>query len=57
MEARIEQNGLPTADISDHRDALYLCYAGDECVGVGGFKRHDCAALLRSVVIDSSIQG
>ncbi|WP_227354824.1 arsenic resistance N-acetyltransferase ArsN2 [Haladaptatus salinisoli] len=57
VEARLERNGLPAADVEAHRESLYLCYAGDERVGIGGLERHGRAALLRSVVIDSSVRG
>ena len=52
----LEQHRLPTEDLSDIFNSLYVGIQGDEVVGVGGIERHGADGLLRSLVIAPSMQ-
>ncbi len=59
VESLLERNGLPTGDLDPERDALflYVCFRGDERVGVGGVEIHGANGLLRSVVVEEDARG
>jgi amino-acid N-acetyltransferase len=56
IESLLEENGLPTEDLSEKMDCLYICEIEDERIGSGGFEQYGERALLRSVVIDESVR-
>lgn len=56
IETLLQENDLPTADISGKMECLYICEADGERIGVGGFERYGETGLLRSVVIDESVR-
>ncbi len=59
VETLLGRNGLPTDDLDPHRDtlSLYVCYRGDERVGIGGIETYGTDALLRSVVVEEEARG
>jgi amino-acid N-acetyltransferase len=59
IQSLLERNGLPTADIDPGRDALspYVCFRGDERVGIGGVETYGTDGLLRSVVVEEDARG
>lgn len=57
VEALLEENGLPSADVRSKGEYLYVGYDGDERVGVGGVEVHGSVGLLRSVVVERPARG
>jgi amino-acid N-acetyltransferase len=53
----LEENDLPTADLSEKRDCLYVCETESSRVGVAGLEEHDGVGLLRSMAIEESVRG
>lgn len=52
----LAQHHLPTADLSEILDCLYLGKQGVQVVGVGGIERRGKDGLLRSLVIAPTLQ-
>lgn len=57
IESLLQEHGLPTADVREKQAQFVVGYAGDERVCVGGLEVHRQAGLLRSVVVEQSVQG
>ncbi|ASC71797.1 Bifunctional protein ArgHA [Halomicronema hongdechloris C2206] len=57
IQTWLGQHQLPTEDLSDILDCLYLGVQGNDIVGIGGIERHGEDGLLRSLVIAPSWQG
>jgi amino-acid N-acetyltransferase len=57
VEALLEANGLPSADVRSKPECFYVAHDGDERVGVGGIEIHGSAGLLRSVAVERSARG
>lgn len=57
VEGLLEDNDLPSADVRAQSTRLYVGYAGEEPVGVGGLETYDADALLRSVVVEREHRG
>lgn len=53
----LEQNGLPTADLAASSVELFEAEADGRCVGLDGLELYGTVALLRSVVVPSSVRG
>ncbi|WP_435156994.1 arsenic resistance N-acetyltransferase ArsN2 [Haladaptatus sp. DFWS20] len=53
----LDESGLPTDDIIEKRDCLYLFTVDSERVGVGGLECHGSVALLRSIAVDPANRG
>jgi len=53
----LEESDLPTADLSEKLDCLYVCESQSKRIGVGGLEQHDGAGLVRSVAIEKSARG
>lgn len=57
VEALLEANDLPTADVRAGTGRFYLAYTDDGFVGIGGLEVHGTVGLLRSVVVASGARG
>jgi amino-acid N-acetyltransferase len=57
VEALLEANDLPSADVRSKPECFYVAYADGERVGVGGIEFHGSAGLLRSVVVERLARG
>lgn len=64
VERLLSENELPTADLSESLNALYVCEVDDEQgsveserVGIGGVEVHGEYGLLRSVVVEERVRG
>lgn len=56
IQTWLEQHQLPTDDLPDILNCLYLGVQDDCIVGVGGIERHGHDGLLRSLVITPALQ-
>lgn len=54
VEALLEANGLPSADVRTGPGRFYVAFDGEERVGVGGLEVHGDDGLLRSLVVERS---
>lgn len=57
VEAVLEANDLPSADVRQNPECFYVATAGSEFVGLGGVEADGSAGLLRSVVVTESHRG
>jgi len=57
VEALLEANGLPSADVRANPDCFYVAYAGGDSVGIVGLEVHDSVGLLRSLVVRERVRG
>lgn len=57
VEALLEANDLPTADVHDRSECFFVAYMEDEAVGIGGIEQYGPDGLLRSVVVEESKRG
>ena len=57
VEALLEENGLPSADVRSKPGCFYVASEGDERVGVGGIESYGSDGLLRSVVVERPARG
>ncbi|SIR64821.1 amino-acid N-acetyltransferase [Haladaptatus litoreus] len=53
----LSEYGLPTQDIAEQKDSLYIFTADSARVGVGGLERYGDAALLRSIAVEPAKRG
>lgn len=57
VEALLEANGLPSADVRSKPEAFSVASAGGESVGVVGLEVHGAYGLLRSLVVRKGGRG
>ncbi|MDY6817825.1 MAG: arsenic resistance N-acetyltransferase ArsN2 [Halobacteriales archaeon] len=57
VEGLLAANDLPTADISELMDHLYVFETDGERIGVGGLEPYADVGLLRSVAIEDACRG
>jgi len=57
LEACLDANDLPTADVASNPDWFYVGYVDGEPIGGGGVEPNGSVGLLRSVVVESSARG
>lgn len=57
VEALLESNDLPSADVGAGPATFFLAFADGEFVGVGGLELYEPAGLLRSVVVADDARG
>jgi amino-acid N-acetyltransferase len=57
VEARLEADELPTADVRAKPECFYVGYEGDTRVGVGGVESYGTDGLVRSVVVEPTARG
>lgn len=57
VEALLEENGLPSADVRSKPGCFHVAFAAGERVGVGGVEVHGSAGLLRSLAVERSVRG
>lgn len=57
VERLLAENDLPTDDVRANLDAFYVARQNGERIGVGGIEQYGTDGLLRSVVVEASVQG
>lgn len=57
VEALLDANDLPSADVRAKPDCFFVADAGADVVGVGGVEIHGTHGLLRSVAVAASDRG
>ena len=57
VEALLEANDLPVADLRSGAGRFFRAVADGELVGVGGFESYGTVGLLRSVVVPAAHRG
>jgi amino-acid N-acetyltransferase len=57
VEALLEANDLPVADLRSGAGRFFRAVTGGELVGVGGFESYGAVGLLRSVVVPAAYRG
>jgi len=57
LEACLDANDVPTADVASNLDWFYVGYVDGEPIGGGGVEPNGSVGLLRSVVVESSARG
>jgi amino-acid N-acetyltransferase len=57
VKSLVDENDLPSRDVTAHPDRFYIGYDGDTRVGVGGVETYGTDGLLRSVVVKQSVRG
>ena len=57
VEALLDANDLPSADVRTKSGCFFVARADGEFVGVGGVEEHGENGLLRSVVVEESRRG
>lgn len=57
IEGLLAANELPTADIHDQLESLYVFEIDGDSVGVGGLEVYDDVGLLRSIAVEDAKRG
>lgn len=57
IEAVLDANDLPNADVRSKPECFFLAHVQGEFVGIGGVEIHGSHGLLRSVVVQEPFRG
>ncbi|MEY7849233.1 arsenic resistance N-acetyltransferase ArsN2 [Natrarchaeobius sp. A-rgal3] len=57
VEALLEANDLPSADVREKPDSFYVARREGDRVGIGGIETRGADGLLRSVVVERPARG
>lgn len=56
IQSTLKKNNLPTADVSEKLEFMYVCERDGTQIGVGGLEKYGEVALLRSVAIKDTVR-